>query len=253
MPASYVFPRRPLLAAAVLAVAFALIAAPARAGDAVSAPEIESFLGLSTDALQGIGGPAFNGSALRTSFTAAAGDVLSFRFNFLTNEDPDLLGDLINDFAFITLNGADPTVIAEVATTPFAAASSTLFSVESGLLSFSTTLAASGVYTLGLGVVNVVDELLSSALLLDDFRINGVGLSGGGFESGSLTDFEGLGAFAIVGGAIGSPAPEGSSQLFLSNGSTAVPEPAGVVSLLVGASGLAAGATYRARKATPRD
>ncbi|AMV39921.1 hypothetical protein [Planctomyces sp. SH-PL62] len=248
MPASHSPARRPFFAAAVLALA--LIAAPARAGDAVSASELESFLGLSTGALDGIGGPAFNGSGLRTSFTAAAGDVLTFQFNFLTNEDPSLLGDLINDFAFVSLNGADPMVIAEVATTPFTASSSS-FSMESGLLSFSTTLVSAGIYQLGMGVVNVVDEMLPSALLLDAFQLNGLGLPGGDFEPGSQ-GFESIGAFSMVGGEFG-PTPDGRFQGFLSSGTTAVPEPAGVISLLVGTVGVATCAACRGRETPTRE
>ncbi|MDG3004135.1 PEP-CTERM sorting domain-containing protein [Paludisphaera mucosa] len=234
--------RRPFAAAVVLASL--LIATPARAGDAVSAADLESFLGLSAGALDGLAAPAFDGSGLRTSFSAAAGDVLSFRFNFLTNEDPGAIADLINDFAFVSLDGADPTLLAEVATTTFTT-SMTSFAMESGIATFSLTIAAAGVHTLGLGVVNVVDEMFPSALLLDGFALNGVGLPGGGFEAGTLAGFEGIGAFAVVGDDIGSPAPEGRFQAFVTSGSTAVPEPASLISLLLGASGVVAVAVRR--------
>jgi len=230
-------------AAVALAILF-LAAAPARAGDPVAAGDVEAFLGLGSGALDGVGGPAFNGSALRTTFNAQAGDVLSFRFNFLTDEDPTLVFDLINDYAFVSLDGADPTVLAEVAATPFVS-SSTGFSLESGLLAFTTTIAAAGTYTLGVGVTGVVDEMFPSALLLDDFRLNGALMAGGGFEAGPPAEFATLGDFAIVGDGFGAPAAEGSFQAILSTAPTAVPEPAALVSLLVGASGVLAVAVRR--------
>lgn len=63
--------------------------------DAVSAAALESFLGLSA----GTVGNGFEGSAIRQTVTVNAGDVLTFRYKFLTTEGSQ------TDFAFVTLTG----------------------------------------------------------------------------------------------------------------------------------------------------
>ena len=53
----------------------------------ITAVEIETFLGLSTGTLTNQG--ATEGSAIKQIVTANAGDILSFSWNFLTDQDPD--------------------------------------------------------------------------------------------------------------------------------------------------------------------
>jgi len=50
--------------------------------------EIEAFLQLPAGSLDGLGGDATVGAAVKTYFVSHAGQVLSFKFNFLTNEFP---------------------------------------------------------------------------------------------------------------------------------------------------------------------
>ncbi len=69
----------------------------------VPASDLETFLGVSPGSLNGLGnGTATTGSAIRQTFAANAGDVLTFNYNFLTGEDANAT---LNDFSFFTING----------------------------------------------------------------------------------------------------------------------------------------------------
>lgn len=218
----------------VFFTAVCLTGSAARAGGAVSADQIESFLGLSSGSLDGLGdGPVANGSAIQTTFTATAGQVLSFQYQFLTNEDTSSPLNLVNDFAFVTLNSQDPSSLADVAGTAFSI-SSTPFNLGSAILDFSMTLATAGSYTLGIGVVNVTDDTYPSGLLVDNLRLDSTMLPNGSFD-GPWTGFSftAIGNTAIVDSSYGAPVPDGSQQALLS-ASAAVPEPSSIISLGVG-------------------
>jgi hypothetical protein len=77
----------------------ALLTAPADNSDALPS-DLETFLGLSPFSLDGINGSISHGSAIQQVFTANAGEVLSFQWNFLTNESQ---GSAFNDFAFVSI------------------------------------------------------------------------------------------------------------------------------------------------------
>ncbi|MDR3618006.1 MAG: PEP-CTERM sorting domain-containing protein [Paludisphaera borealis] len=218
----------------LFAAAVCLTGSAAQAGGAVSAGQIESFLGLSSGVLDGVGdGPAINGSAIQTTFSATAGQVLSFQYQFLTNEDPTAGLNLVNDFAFVTLNSQDPTSLADVASTTFSS-SSTPFALGSSILTFTMTLADAGLYTLGIGVVNVTDDTYPSGLLVDNLKLDSTLLPNGGFD-GPWTGFSfmAIGNTSIVGADYGAPVPQGTHQALLSAAS--VPEPTSMVSLGFGA------------------
>ena len=135
---------------------------------------LESFLGLSTGALDGMGnGNATQGSAIKLpTMTVAAGTTLTFDWNFLTNEATP--SNFYNDFAFISING-----LSELADTNIRfSLSPTGFSQETGYAQFSYTFTTAGTYTIGLGVVNTGDTTIDSALLVDNVSLtpNGVHL-----------------------------------------------------------------------------
>jgi hypothetical protein len=112
--------------------------------------------------------PTWEGSGIRQSFTANAGDVLTFRWNYLTNECMCPLAD----FAFIVLNGA-LTFLADATST--SAGSGTDFRFESGYRLFATTLTTSGPQYVAVAVVDTVnDPAVNSAVLVDDFSIQKV-------------------------------------------------------------------------------
>ncbi len=131
----------------------------------ISTNSLEEFLGLSTGSLNSLGnGLATGGGAIKQTFTATAGDVISFDWNFLTNEATPNAS--YNDFAFVSLNGL--TELADTTSAFFD--SSTLFRQETGYQTTSFTIATAGTYTLGFGVVNVGDSRVPSGLLVDNVR-----------------------------------------------------------------------------------
>jgi len=126
--------------------------------------ELEQFLGLAPGALDTLGnGEVFEGSSIKQSFTANAGQVLTFDWNFLTDEtasNPDF-----NDFAFLTINNS----LSELADTfSTFSTSQTPFARETGFKTFSYTIPTTGTYTLGIGVVDVNDPGTNSGLLVDN-------------------------------------------------------------------------------------
>jgi hypothetical protein len=135
-----------------------------------SAASIEAFLGLTSGTLNAIsGGTATIGSAIRQSITGQAGDVLSFDWNFLTNEF--LEEALYNDFAFWSLvNQQSGELLADTFFVPFVL-SSTTFTSETGYQATTFTLTQSGTFTLGFGVMDVQDQAIRSGLLIDNVQL----------------------------------------------------------------------------------
>lgn len=136
--------------------------------DAVADSRLETFLGLDVGSLDELGnGIATVGSAIRQSFSAQAGDLLTFDFNFLTNEATP---DFFNDFAFVSVIS-----LSELADTNSQFMSSlSPFSEETGFGTFSFTVPTSGDYVLGLGVTDVEDEVVDSGLLIDNVQLTSV-------------------------------------------------------------------------------
>jgi hypothetical protein len=130
---------------------------------------LEPLLGLEPGTLTRLGNEEIEeGSALQLTFNAEAGDILSFDWNFLTNEPDSTLVGSNDDFAFVdfqssTIKPADISSSLET--------SQTMFADETRYETFSTEIDASGTYTLSLGVVNVGDVLFDSALLVDNFKL----------------------------------------------------------------------------------
>jgi len=115
------------------------------------------------------------GSAIQQSFYADAGDVLTFDWNFLTDEftavPPE--PDYYTDFLWGYLEGPssnEETVFAHVNQDPsnfFASAS--IFNDETGYHTFTFTFAESGTFTLTLGVHDVEDTQYDTAGIFDNF------------------------------------------------------------------------------------
>jgi len=136
--------------------------------NAVPRSEVEAFLGLVPASLNNLENSGMfsitEGAAIKQTFTANAGDTLSFDYNFLTDEFPQ--SEDFNSFAFTVLN----TSTNELADTfSNLNSSSTFFNQETGFQTFSTVLPTWGTYTLGLGVVDR-GEAYSSGLLVDNVR-----------------------------------------------------------------------------------
>jgi hypothetical protein len=148
-----------------------------QAGSAVAILELEAFLGLPAGSLDELStGTVIEGSAMKRTFTARAGDTITFDWNFFTDEsthldEPDFPPSFdFNDLAFVSiLLGNSPTenVLLSDSFWTFVL-SPTDFFAETGFDRFSFTLPATGTYTLSIGVVDVGDETVRSGLLVDN-------------------------------------------------------------------------------------
>jgi hypothetical protein len=210
-----------------LGLGIALASAMALGQSAQAAPvsdaAIEAFLGLAAGSIDGIStGNATQGSAMKTSFVAAAGDVITADWNFLTNENTPT-NNGVNDLSFvsITVDGV-LQVLANTQSGGFAP-SGTVFTDETGYNSFSHTMVGGGLVEIGFGVVDLGDTILDSGLLIDNVAVNG----------GLIGDFETtLGPWAVIGNtntvtaAFGTAPSNGNWQACMDTGPAACPSPA---------------------------
>ncbi len=129
---------------------------------------LEAFLGLAPGSLDNLGnGDATSGSAIKQTFLAEAGDILTFDWNFLTDEGTP---SFFNDFSFVSLS-----VLSELGdTTSIFMNSLTPFNQETGFQTFSFTIPTTGTYTLGLGATDVADTIVDSGLLVDNVKLTSV-------------------------------------------------------------------------------
>lgn len=131
---------------------------------AVSVAALEAFLGLAAGTLSTVSGEdVTSGSAIQQTVTVAPGETLSFDFNFLTDEID--AGDGINDFSFAIVNSTFD-IIAD--TFSPLVPSPTIFFDETGFQTFLNGPFVFGdTFTLAFGVVDVDDDVVDSALLVD--------------------------------------------------------------------------------------
>jgi hypothetical protein len=132
---------------------------------------VESFLGLAPNALNTLVSNVTNGSAIKYTVTAAAGDTLSFDWNFLTNE---AAGETTyRDFGFVSITpvgaGGALVKLADTTSSLVAAPAASGFSRMTGFHTFTFTFTTAGTYTIGVGAMNAGDQTVNSALLVDNF------------------------------------------------------------------------------------
>ncbi len=135
--------------------------------------QLELFLGLGINSLidfaysiEPVAAP-WEGSAIKQTFTANAGSILQFNWQFLTDENINK-GSGFPDFAFVVLDG-NILFLADLSTAHHD--SDTPFSNESGYQTFVVHLTTGGTHTIGVGVVDNGDGDGNSGVLLDNFRI----------------------------------------------------------------------------------
>ncbi len=216
---------------AVIAGLAALGGGLARAQSAVPESQLETFLGLQQGDLTGLNnGPVMNGSAIEQTITVPAGATLSFNYAFLTNEPVTSPLAAVNPFAFVT----SPSLVDFADTfSPLVSSPPPIpFGRWTGYDSFSETFATAGTYTLGIGVANVTDNMFSSGLLLDNFKLSADSIANGSFETGAFTGWSTIGNDGVLTSFYGNSPPDGKYQAFLSTAS--VPEPSSVVLLTLG-------------------
>jgi hypothetical protein len=134
--------------------------------------DLETFVGVNPFDL---GEYATEGSALKQAFTAQAGDILSFNWKFLTNEEiPDVFGT--NDAAFVILKNLDSAISTVIrlgdTNGVFGSPSTNLgFAAETGMNIFKSQPLAAGNYLLGFAIVDDFDTSVTSALLVGDVKL----------------------------------------------------------------------------------
>lgn len=135
------------------------------AGQARPFTSLQNFLGVAPTALD-VGGAAFEGSAIKNTFNAEAGDVFRFNYNFLTNETSTSK----LDYAFFLVN----STVTKLADFTNASNPSSPFTSETGNNSFTYTFSAPGTYNVALGVVDVNDYNNTSALRVSNANLEPV-------------------------------------------------------------------------------
>jgi hypothetical protein len=150
---------------------YAAVQSSGPVGHGITPTEGEAALGLTSGSLAGVEASATNGSILSQSVSVAAGDTLEVSWNFATNQTPGELD--FNDFAFLTV-GPDQAVVLANQTAAFGPGTTSGFKYETGRHTFTYVLPRTGTFRIGVGVFNAGDDLVSSGLFVDDFRVNSV-------------------------------------------------------------------------------
>ena len=134
------------------------------------ADELEEFLGLSDGTFDSLG--ATSGSAIKQVINVTTPSILSFSYNFLTDE---LETDFNDDFAFFSLSINDTVEQFFSVSEDNFSSSNTPFARETGYLDYSSPNPLPvGIYTLGLGVTNLLDFEGPSGILIDDVTLTPV-------------------------------------------------------------------------------
>ena len=140
----------------------------------VAAGALETFFSLEGDTLE-TSKNGQEGSGIAQSITVGDGDMLSFDWNFLTNENSREPGSSEPDFAFWSLvpegTTSDEVNVLAIPSDADESASGTDFDDQTGFESVSNYVLTSGTYLLGFGVVDVEDKDVNSALLIDNVQV----------------------------------------------------------------------------------
>ncbi len=135
-----------------------------------AATDVDAAMGVDDATVVALGaGPPTNGTGMWQNITVAAGDTLSFDWNFLTDElDED---PIYNDFGFFTISGSAFLLASRGGSTYDMVSPPAGFDGQTGWATQSYTFSSAGTYTLGFAVYNVGDAGHNSVLLLDNISI----------------------------------------------------------------------------------
>lgn len=145
-----------------------------------SLSQIEAFLGLDAGTLQGINSQTTDGAAMAFQLTLAAGESISFSWNFASTEyEP------FNDYAFFSVSSSTGIKLSDIYSIGDSVNDGYLHST--GWQTYTYTATASGQYLFGIGTMNTIDSAFNSHLYLAGF--SGIGFSRTVTESASLQTF----------------------------------------------------------------
>ena len=131
--------------------------------------ELDQFLDLTDGTFDGLG--ATGGSAIKQQINVTTPSILSFSYNFLTDEPDTGFND---DFGFFTINLNDNVEeIVSVSGDNFSA-SGTPFAQETGYQDYTSGTPGVGTYTLGFGAANLIDFEGASGILIDEVTLTPV-------------------------------------------------------------------------------
>lgn len=133
-------------------------------------PDLSEFLGVSTSALD-VGGFAYEGSAIKKTINVNAGDILTFTWDFNTNEtllatDP-WRGSFL-DYTFLSVNNQ---IIKLADTNNALVDSASIFDKETGIQNYEYTFNSAGTQTIAFGLVDIDDFSVTSAVTIKDVSV----------------------------------------------------------------------------------
>ncbi|MBE9213346.1 hypothetical protein IQ247_11805 [Plectonema cf. radiosum LEGE 06105] len=139
------------------------------AGGSVEESDLSQFLNLPSASLDALlDGNATEGSGIKQTFTAQAGDILEFDYSLLTNEATP--SATFNDSAFFTL-GNFALELGDTFDPTFSDKSVQGFSEATDSKTIKVAISQAGTYDLGFGIVDLTDSIVDSAILLDDVKL----------------------------------------------------------------------------------
>lgn len=150
-------------------------------GGSVEESDLSEFLDLPSGSLDTLlNGDATEGSGIKQTFNAQAGDILEFDYSFLTNEGTP--SATFNDSAFFSLAGFT-LELADTSDPTFSDKSVEGFSEATDSKNIKIAISQAGSYDLGFGVVDLSDTIVDSGLLLDDVKLTSTGAGSFSIES----------------------------------------------------------------------
>jgi PEP-CTERM motif len=133
--------------------------------NAVPVNTLATFFGIAAAQITFPGSLAREGSGFSISFTATAGQVLSFNYNFLTSEGPN------TDYAFYTLTGTTGSVNFANSTQATSGTASGTFALQTNYQTFTIPITTTGTFTFGIGIVDGGSFTGQSGILLDNIQL----------------------------------------------------------------------------------
>jgi len=214
-----------IISVAILSALMSTGSAAANYPPAVPVADLEAFFGMASGAISSINpgdgiyvDSPIEGSGIKDSFGFEIGDIISFDYNFMTDE---VVPDYVNDYAFVAIGGQVALLDHVLGSTPSV---SYPYERETGYMSFSYAAPVAGILDFGVGIVDVADGVVDSALLIDNIKV-----TRGGFveyaEGFEIFDPEGIGDVSTGGDFYGIQPTEGSYQTLITTAPDMAPVP----------------------------